>query len=102
MDRVLLTALAYGAAAILLIAGSVMGSTALAGDIRCLVRGRHDAVRTRLGPFRCRSCGGAFSDFDEAGFPDGGYVPELRSMYDRETGGVARTSEWAQSERGGW
>lgn len=69
--------------------------------IGCTVfRGSHSPARTPLGGQRCVDCGLAGADMGELGFEDGGYVPPVRRLYDRDRDEFIRTTEWNQGSRG--
>lgn len=66
---------------------------------RCLLT-RHDPARHPLGGQRCRRCGAAFADLDDAGLIDGAYVGPLRRLYDRDAGTLTRTPAFDPTRRG--
>lgn len=67
----------------------------------CAIRGIHaDLARHPLGGWRCRLCGAPLADFDEAGYPQGGFVPVLRRVFSRERHELTRTEHYEPTRRG--
>lgn len=70
-------------------------------SIRCVFRGHHAPTRHALGGFTCTECGHAGADLGAMGYPDGGYIPRVRRLYDRDKlGGFTRTTAWRPGPRG--
>jgi hypothetical protein len=86
------------AATLFLLAGALWATTR--GRGRCFVTRRHDVERYPLGGLRCKTCGAAFADLDDAGLIDGAYVPCNRRLFSREHMAVTRTSGFDPGKRG--
>jgi hypothetical protein len=87
------------AASLFLLAGALWVTR---GRGRCFVTRRHDVERQPLGGLRCKTCGVAFADLDDAGLIDGAYVGPLRRIYNRGEGTVTRTSAFEPTKGRGW
>lgn len=69
--------------------------------LRCWRNGCHEPQRHPLGGFVCQVCAVAGASLDEMGFGLGsGWVSPVRKVYDRQDGGVTRTSSWERGEKG--
>ena len=69
--------------------------------IGCWIRGRHAPVRHPLGGFTCGECGHAGAHLGAMGFPDGGYIPSVRRVFERgDAGGLTRTTAWGPGPKG--
>lgn len=64
--------------------------------IRCFFTS-HDPERHYLGGFRCKDCGKAGASLYDLGFD--GFVSPLRRLFNREDGGVTRTTSWDAPSR---
>jgi hypothetical protein len=70
-------------------------------SLRCFFRGHHLPTRHALGGFTCSECGHAGADLSAMGYPEGGYIPSVRRVYDRDrTGGFTRTTAWGPGPKG--
>lgn len=66
----------------------------------CYLRDHHNPIRHPLGGFKCADCGEAGADFEQMGFPGGGYVTPTRRVFSRDRGEFTRTPSWEPSGKG--